>query len=287
MVNPFSDSGRTGKFINQSESLIRSKLQDVDFYYISEDESLPEIAHSKSAEYEVVIACGGDGTASNVAKGLLNTDAILGVLPTGSGNDFAKMLGMVHSFKKNLDSLKRLEIKLVDAVKVNDSTFINTMGLGFDGLTSALAAQSLFTRGNIRYIVAGLKAIFIAKPFYITANIKNGTAITTQTWVAIIANGKWEGGKYLVSPLSNHSDGELELLISKKISLLRLSFEFLKLSIGFKISESVFETHHLKECAIDTSEPVFVHMDGEVYPKENRFSIQIIPSSLKVITGTL
>ena len=286
LVNPRSDAGRTGRFIEKNRELINQILGEVEIYSIDPEESISEVARRKSEEFEIIVACGGDGTASNTVKGLTGSDAVFGVLPLGSGNDFARMLGLGNSFEENLQHLQKGITQKLDVVKVNKETFINTLGLGFDGLTNYLATKSRLSKGDLRYILAGLKATFLARRFEITFSSEHHQ-LTRKTWVAIAANGKWEGGRYLVSPFSENTDGILEILISKNISLLRLSIEFIKLSMGFSLSENIFERFQFKKCVLNTSGSVFVHADGEVLPKESVFKVEVMPGCLSVIAAAL
>jgi diacylglycerol kinase family enzyme len=211
----------------------------------------------------------------------------LGVIPIGSGNDFAKSLGLPKNFEKNLSILKMGNIRGIDVVENEWGYFVNTFGMGLDGLTNYHASNSPFNRGMLRYFWGGLKALFQAKPFDISIKIPEITApITYRSWMITIANGKNEGGRYTISPSSCNYDGKLEIVVVKDITRLRLVFEFLKLSVGLPFNQNIVDVFVTKSgCETTNNRVVKSHADGEqVYThKVNKF--KLLPGALNVIVN--
>ncbi len=282
IVNKSSNSGRAIHVINKHLLQIQSYLKNFEIYEVGEAESISEIASLKAQKFDVVVACGGDGTARSVATGIKDHEALLGILPLGSGNDFAKMLGLTNSFLDNLNVLKNGVTQDLDIGVVNNNTyFINTFGLGFDGYTNYLASKTKI-KGSLKYIVSGLRALFISKSFNATIKTEDGSE-TFNTLMIIVANGKWEGGKYFVSPKSLNNDGVMELIILKKISRINLAFEFIKLSLGKPLPNDLIVHKHVNKVTINTSLPIFNHADGEIEKNDNSFSIDLISGKIKVL----
>lgn len=284
MVNPKANSGKTGSFIKNNEDLITRYLGEVEFCYLSEDESLSEIASSKTQEFNCIVACGGDGTARNVASGLVHSQSVLGLLPLGSGNDFAKMFGLSSDLELNLKVLKAQKVIQIDAAKVNDEYFFNTLGLGFDGQTNYYASRFKNVKGNLKYVLAGLKTLIKAKSFRVTLKSEHFTR-NFESMMLVFANGKWEGGKYFISPFSQNDDGKLELISIKPINIISLAYEFIRLSSGSTLRKQIIEQHYITDCEISIDERVHVHADGEILKQDTKFEIRIIPGSLQVITA--
>lgn len=281
IVNGASNSGRSLHTIKKHLSLIKKTLKSVQIYEISEFESISEIAASNAETFDVIVACGGDGTARKVAIGIKDHDVLFGILPLGSGNDFAKMLNLSSSFTENLNVLKKANHRSLDLGVFNSSYFINTLGIGFDGFTNFLASQSRI-KGSLKYVISGLKALIIAQAFD-TSIHNEGKKRLFKTKMIIIANGKWEGGKYLVSPTSINNDGLLDFIVLNNINRFRLAIEFIKLSLGKPLSFSLIEKISFKKAVIKTSIPVFVHADGEVEKKQSSFLVTINPKMFNVI----
>lgn len=285
IVNKASNSGRSFNTISKYSNDIKKTLENVEIYEVGNTESISEIAALKANSFDVIVACGGDGTARKVAIGLKDQDVIFGVLPLGSGNDFAKMLNLPGSVKENLVILKAANTRSLDLISFNTTFFINTLGIGFDGLTNYLASKSNL-KGAIKYVISGLKALIDAQMFEATITT-NKEVKRFNTLMIIVANGKWEGGKYFVSPNSINNDGLVEVIILKNISRFRLTLEFLKLSFGYPLSSNLINSLSVQKADITTSTSVFVHADGEVEDNEMSFTISVYPNNLTAIFSTL
>lgn len=286
IVNKASNSGRALSVIQNNWEEIQEKLKKVELVEVDRHQSITEITSEKSASFDVIVACGGDGTARKVAIGLIGSNALFGLLPIGTGNDFAKMLGLTNSFSKNLDVLVNRATRNLDVVRFNDSYFINTLGIGFDGRTNYYASKLTFLKGSGRYIVAGFQSLFTTKAF--EAKIKSeGENRSFKTMMIIIANGKWEGGRYLVSPDSENNDGLFEVIVLLSLSKFRLALEFIRLSVGMEPSKNIFRSFKTYNIQISTSKPVFIHADGEGEIKSDSFRVSVLNSTLKVIGSFL
>lgn len=284
LVNTSSNSGKSKQIIQRNEQLIKSYLPDSEIRFLEEDELIEDIISSIGDKFDAVVACGGDGTINAVASSLRHQNTLLGVLPIGTGNDFSKSIGLSKSLEENLKILKKAETKPVDLIQVNDSFFINTLGIGFDGETNYLATRLPNWLSSFRYMFAGVIALKTAKKFIAVIKQYSGESIIKEeTKMIVVANGKWEGSKYLISPSSNPGDGEIELIYTKSVSTFRLVIEFLKLSLGFPLSSKFFETLRGQEFLVETTEPVYVHKDGELMQKSNSFHLRVFPEQLKVI----
>ncbi|MBO6524364.1 MAG: diacylglycerol kinase family lipid kinase [Balneolaceae bacterium] len=286
IVNKASNSGRALKEIQSHWAQILEKLVEVTLFEVEPQDSIEKVVALKSEHFDVIVACGGDGTARKVAIGLKDSEALFGVLPIGTGNDFAKMLGLTSSFSENLDTLASLKTKKLDLIQFNDSYFINTLGLGFDGRTNLYASKLTFLKGTAKYVVAGLQSLITSKSFTSTIQINDET-YSFNTVMTLIANGKWEGGRYFISPESVLNDGFFEIIIINDISKFRLAIEFIRLSFGHSLSDEIQSTFKANKVTIRTSKPVLVHADGEVESQETKFEIGVEAKQLKVICKNL
>ena len=286
IVNKASNSGRALSVIQSNWDEIQAKLQKVELVEIDAHQSIIEITTQKSASFDVIVACGGDGTARNVAIGLIGSNTLFGLLPIGTGNDFAKMLGLSKSFSENLDILIQNSTQKLDVIRFNDSFFINTLGIGFDGRTNHYASRLKFLKGSSRYVLAGIQSLFTAKAFQASIELE-GESHFFRTMMIIVANGKWEGGRYLVSPDSENNDGVFEIIILLSLSKLRLALEFIRLSLGLEPSKTIFKSFKSQKANINTSKSVFIHADGEGESQTNFFKISLLDKSLNVICSSL
>lgn len=285
LINTSSNASKAGTFVSEHEALLKRKFPESELVFIEREDSIAEIAALKSKQHTHIIACGGDGTVNQVVNGIIGRKVTLGVIPLGSGNDFAKSLGLSKNFKSNLSILETGKTKAIDVVKNEWGYFVNTFGIGLDGLTNFHASNSPFKRGLLRYFWGGLKALFQAKPFDVSVSIPELSGqISYRSWMITVTNGKIEGGRYKISPTSRNDDGKLEILIVKDIKRLRLVYEFLKLSAGLSFNKNIVDVFVTKKgCKTVCNRVVKSHADGEqVYThKVNNFSL--LPGAINVI----
>ena len=291
IINCSSNSYRAESFFKEREIILRRELPGhSEFIYIRKEDSILNIAREKASVFSHIIACGGDGTVNSVANALIGAQAVMGVIPLGSGNDFAQNIGLYLNFEKDLQVLLNDNRTPVDVIKTEWGYFLNTFGIGVDGLTNYYSNNSPFKNGGLKYFWAGLRALFESKPFTVAVKTgEKGTVFEGYAWMAAIANGKTEGGRYEISPDSVNNDGEIELILVKKVSKIRLVNEFIKLSFGYSFKESLVEVFKSeKGFDIQTNRFLKVHADGEqVVEKRNSFSFTIEKGALTVVTNNL
>jgi diacylglycerol kinase (ATP) len=284
LVNCRSNSSRAEEYIKASESLIYKKLPDCEIKYISSPIELTTEAARSALSSSVVIACGGDGTAQSVARGVHCSNAVMGLIPVGSGNDFAKAIGLKprQSIEYYLEVILQHQLINIDIPVINGQVFINTTGIGFDGLTNYYASQFNFLKGMMKYTLSGLKAFFTAQPVRIYGTVDESD-FDQRVWLIAIANGAVEGGKYLISPKSLNSDGVLEMVVVPAYSRLKLGMAFILLSFGRSLSAEYSEVISFEKAEFKITELHYIHLDGENGPSSNKYKIELSKDMLSVI----
>lgn len=273
-------------FKEQEENL-SSRFPGAEYVYIRSGDRIQDIARSKATEFTHIVACGGDGTVSQAANGLIGTGAIMGVIPMGSGNDFAQNTGHKGAFSDHIEALERNKTTQIDLIQADWGYFINSFGLGVDGLTNYYSALSGLKSGPARYFWSALKALILAKPFEATLKLdETNQEFTEKVWMIAVANGKTEGGKYIISPNSVNDDGLVEVIAVKHISRIRLLYEFIKLSLGKPFYSQVVQQFTTNNSfSIHTQKVYKAHADGEQVSGPSQFHFDVIKSGLKVVTG--
>lgn len=284
LVNCRSNSSRAEEYIKASESLIYKKLPDCEIKYISSPIELTTEAARSALSSSVVIACGGDGTAQSVARGVHCSNAVMGLIPVGSGNDFAKAIGLKprQSIEYYLEVILQHQLINIDIPVINGQIFINTTGIGFDGLTNYYASQFNFLKGMMKYTLSGLKAFFTAQPVRIYGTVDESD-FDQRVWLIAIANGAVEGGKYLISPKSLNSDGVLEMVLVPAYSRLKLGVAFILLSFGRSLSAEYSEVISFEKAEFKITDLHYIHLDGENGPSSNKYKIELSKDMLSVI----
>lgn len=236
-------------------------------------------------EYDVFVACGGDGTIQTVASQLLHKNKIMGVLPMGSGNDFAKLIHErtkdLASFYETLLTGKPVE---TDIIKVNNDQYcINTMGIGFDAHANKVAAKSSFNLGIFKYAIAAIITLFNIDKIQLELDINESDKQKLTTYLVVISNGKWEGGSFKISPQSIPNDGYFEILTSKVNSKIYLFKLLLKLLFGEPLNEFEIATISAKKAKLSIGDSIVGHIDGEVVEFQDNVDLEILPAAVKIL----
>lgn len=286
IVNSRSNSSRSEQLIRSQETLIHTTLRECEIIYVDDPSELISVSSKAAKRSEIIIACGGDGTAQSVARGVYDSDTLMGVIPFGSGNDFAKSIGLKtkQPLEYYLNIILQKSILQVDIPSINNKIFLNTIGVGFDGLTNFYASQMRTLKGSIKYTAAGLKAFLTAKPFEVTINL-DGEELVQQIWLFAIANGAIEGGKYKISPNSLNTDGKLELVIVPAYNRIKLAIAFILLSLGKSLPDGYSKVISFKSASFKTEEEQFIHLDGEVGVPELEYLFKLNSQKLNVIAN--
>ena len=254
---------------------------------------------AKGAEgYDLVIAMGGDGTVHEVMNGLMQIPAdkrpILGVVPVGSGNDFA------HSIKASTtptDALKHAingEPSTVDLGLMTDQHgrkeyFDNTLGIGFGAIVTIRSHQLPILRGFLMYLAAVIQTIILDhNPMKMQIESDN------EKWeqkiiYLILCNGPREGGGFLIAPDAKNDDGILHYAMITDVSrpmMFRIVPEVMKGTHG-RFKQVKMGT--CKKFSITSDRPLYIHADGEIFTGPGTdlrgATFEILPNALKVIKG--
>lgn len=252
---------------------------------VNNDDNIDDIARELSDKTEVVVACGGDGTVQKVVSGLLFTGKTLGIIPLGSGNDLVKSLGIPSNIDKALKLLTAGNIKSLDVGQCNDSVFVNSLGFGFDGLTNTFAAKMAGLPGNIRYVIAALKANLRHIPFQVKIT-RQGKSEKRRLIMVAFTNGRVEGGTFWIAPKASVRDGFLELITIKPVNKFLLPFFLSFFVVKRPKLLKAYSKEYVDSCLIEFDHPVPLHIDGEISnTTATSFHITVIPEAIDVICG--
>ena len=214
-----------------------------------------------------VIAVGGDGSVHEVANGLLQagTDTLLGVVPVGSGNDFAKLLGTYrHSPERAVARVVTAQRRRFDVGKVGDEWFVNSMGFGFGPAVVQLRNGMSHLNGFLSYLIPILRAFGSFTPPHFDVRAAELRESAPMMMVEV-CNGTTAGGSYRFAPMADPADGLLDVCLIRQVSLPRFLLAIPRVIRGTheKMKEvTIFRTARL---SIRTPHvPLVLHLDGEL-----------------------
>jgi YegS/Rv2252/BmrU family lipid kinase len=232
-----------------------------------------------------VVAVGGDGTVHEVLKGLAGTGKVLGVVPIGSGNDFARMLGLKGlSWREALEHALFAPEEAVDLGLVNGEAFGASLGIGFDALVAkkALAAPS-FLRGMPRYLYA---LFSVLKDLRLPEGrvLVDGKEVYRGRLLLLAAmNGPAYGGGIPIAPMADPRDGLLSLVLARELSRPGVVLILPRLLLGRHLGHPQVLFLAGREVAVEFPHPVPAHADGELLPESAVYRATVRPLGLRVV----
>ncbi|WP_083750006.1 diacylglycerol/lipid kinase family protein [Rhodohalobacter halophilus] len=288
IVNPAAGKGdrQTLHRIISGEAEARWHTSEV--VNVQANDSVSELAKRKAQTFDIIVACGGDGTVNSVVSGLAETNATLGVLPIGTGNDFAKAIQVRCSLTRCFEILQHHPPVPIDLIRYSgdaDGWCVNTLGLGLDGLANYYSKSYKWLSGPIVYVLGAIKSAWKFRGSQVQLNV-DGDRFSEKLLMMTACNGKWEGGKFYLAPDADLTDGLINFITIKKISFLKILFYLPFFRWGPQKWMKELKTELSREIDILSELPLAVHADGEHAGSEIRnLKINIVPGALKVITG--
>ena len=222
----------------------------------------------------VIVACGGDGTLREVAKGVYGTDSYFAFLPCGTGNDFNRSVSVETDTIKLLKNIHNLKPDVLDLIEIGGDICLNVWSFGFDAdlLVEAKKIQKKYPKVmESSYLFAALKTVFgkiSSKIEYevetVSGEIKKGSGYYT---LGNIANGKYYGGGFNPAPLADVSDGVLNFMLVDKMSVVELVSLISKYKRGEHTSIKKVHMFEVKRGKIRSLEGELIgNFDGDIIP---------------------
>ncbi len=236
---------------------------------------------AKAIEWKanIVVAAGGDGTLNEVAGALAGSDIVLGMIPIGSGNGFARHFKIPFPVKNALETIVSGKIANVDVGVVNNQIFLSNTGFAIDS-DIIFNAVSTKTRGFFSYFVAGIKNIFTFKPPCCTV-LLNDRTLEVRPYLFSIFNTSQYGYNVKIASGIEAEDGFLDLLIIDS----RNMFKAIYLILRKPSDHPQYIRHRVKKMAVEFRPALnYFQIDGELVNRcVGRVEIRIVPKGLKCL----
>lgn len=231
--------------------------------------------------FEVIFAVGGDGTVHEVGRRLIDTPLTLGIIPTGSGNGFARHLGLSIEPAALLHSIPALHNDTIDTAEVNGHPFLAVMGVGFDAFIAERFASST-VRGIRTYVREGVLgyASYRRQRYELTID---GSTRAESAFVIAVANASQYGNNARIAPLASVQDGLLDVVVIRDASIFSIPMMMARLFSGSLHRSSNVTTQQAREVIIRREDAGPAHVDGEPVAMAAELRICIRPRSLKVL----
>ena len=262
IVNPKAGTNMQKHFRDSVDQHLNHKKFEYGIWETEQEGHAAVLAEKAIAEgYEIVVAVGGDGSINEVASALVGKEAILGIIPAGSGNGLAMHLGYGRDIDEAIKKLNTAEVRTIDCGAMNGRPFINIAGVGFDGLVSNLMKGSHW-RGFLPYFLKSVEAGLSYTPRECRIELDD-KVLNFKCFAISIANGPMYGYNFQIAPDARIDDGLFEVVILKDAPLWQY-FAAVPSMLNSKIYDAEFVEHYASRRVIISAEGQnHVHLDGE------------------------
>jgi len=251
--------------------------------YSESPEQTYELVQVKKEEYRIFIAVGGDGTVNNVGRYLIYSDNILGMIPLGSGNGFARSLKISLNPPDAIKAINRLNISLIDTGSVNDISFMHMAGVGFCAAVSH-RYDKMKMRGFFAYLLSLLAVLLRYDPKEYEIRIDEKYEKITAFLIAAGNTSQW-GYNIHICPDANPADGLIDLNIIQKFPVFIFPYLMCRLILKNLDGSKYSQITRIKETEIRGIGEITGHIDGDPVFFYDSLHLKVLPGSLKVITG--
>jgi diacylglycerol kinase (ATP) len=268
-----------GDFIKLlSNSGLENKLIDCDTF--AETKMLLE-KEIQTNRYNYLIAIGGDGLVNLCLQLVAEKPICLGVIPAGTGNDFARATGFNGKSVDEIFSIfsrsKPVKIDLGKAVSADESKwFVQVLSTGFDAIVNSLANKMTWPRGKSKYTIATILILsrFKSIPYMVEID---GRIFEKNAMLLAVANGESYGGGMRICPGASNSDGIFDVLIVRPVTKIVLLTIFPKVFKGNHIPHPKIDVYKGKYIKI--SSPTVAYADGE-FVSQLPLEVTNVPNAL-------
>ena len=302
IVNTWARTGNAAHIWEDVKRVLENESIEYKAYETSFRGHATEITRSlteNATEKISIIILGGDGTINEVVNGISDFDKVrLGVIPTGTGNDFARNLGIKGSAEELVQDILKCQngTKLdVGHVRWSDNQtgrlFNISSGLGFDALVCKKMLTSKIKKtcnalhlGKLSYLITTVQSLFSMKTYGGKVVLGENPECTYKEIIFSAAmNLRAEGGGVPMAPSSNPCDGKIPFCIAADIPKLILPFYLILLVLGKHENLKCFHTFHDTECHIHTDSPAVLHVDGEYLADVTDVWYKCLPQKLELL----
>jgi YegS/Rv2252/BmrU family lipid kinase len=297
ILNPIAGRGYGAR----SEANLRRYLsaEGVDFDLVRTQgpgHAIELAAEAANGEFDIIVAAGGDGTTHEVVNGMMaasnaaangNVVGTLGVLPVGSGSDFANTMGIPPDLEGACRQLARGQARLVDVCRVTVDEqppryFDNTVNIGFGGTVTFEARKVKHLRGMALYLPVVLKTIFLSDAPNVTI-LYDGQSVTLPAVMICVGNGSREGGSFFSTPDAKPDDGLLDVCVVREMGKLAMLGFVPRFMNGSHVGQKPVTMSRTESLVVTSPDPLIAHADGEVLcTTAHRLAFDLLPQKLRV-----
>lgn len=290
IVNPAAGGGRGTERFERVRHLAAPPGKAVRVEFTERPGHATDIARQASQEgWRIVVAVGGDGTASEVANGLAGSETLLGIVPTGTGCDFVRTVGIPADMATAMRALWGYSPQVCDLGVLDGRRFLNAAGFGFD---AAVAEETNRLKDRTRaggtwpFLVGVGRVLRTYKGVRVRLSVDDGPVEELDILLGTFANGRAYAGGMRISPKSEVGDGQLELVLVRALRPAQVVALLPSVFLGLHTRHPAVSIRPFRRLRIEALETTPVHVDGEEHPPVpagGTLEVRVEPAAVRVL----
>ena len=245
---------------------------------------------SESSDFDLIVSAGGDGTLNEVVNGIAQggCKAALGVLPLGTGNDFARTLGVPTDLETAIEQIMAAKTRAIDLVRVTSDRvryFVNVSSGGFSGVVDEkLTPEMKRAWGPLAYLRSAAAAFSELRGYTAKVALDDAQAFELDLYNVIVANGRYVAGGIPVAPEADVADGLLDIVLIAERGPGELAILAAQILLGKHLSSDGIIFRRAKKIAISSRPGMWFNVDGELIGNEPAI-FELLPQALRCVVG--
>ncbi|MCR4398433.1 MAG: diacylglycerol kinase family lipid kinase [Firmicutes bacterium] len=283
IVNPVAGRGRSLRVWRELEAKLKEKGLPPDHRMTPGPLTVTGITEeSVRRGYDRIVAVGGDGTVREIVSALVGSNVELGIVPAGTGNDFARTFGLPKTVDEVIPLLAGNHWTAADVGRVNGNYFVNIAGCGIDAdIAEAVNRSRVIVNGTVTYLLTAVKTVLGYASAFMRISI-DGKIIEGRVLVLAVANGKFYGGGIMMAPDARVDDGKFHVIVARDVSrsealrLLPLTYS------GRHILNRKVHVYTGSEVSVEADRPLAIQADGTLVGNVPT-TFSLLPGALRVL----
>ncbi len=282
IANPVSGRGRGVKIAEQTKQILLTKKIDFELLFTQYPGQAIDLAYNASTKHETIVALGGDGTIREVLEGAWQSESTLGIIPSGTGNDYARGLRIPRKTNAAIETLLANNSVPFDVCLKNKLVFgvLSSIGFPVDVIQHVNDNRQGFWKGQLAFLTSVISTVRHLKSYPVRITI-DGQVFEKEVIGLFAMNMPYGGGGMMFTPGASYNDGVMRLLTIDTVSKLDLSITLPKVYFGKHTSHHAVSILAGKEIKVE-SDPLAIMLDGDVFPPLS-FNAKIMPGATRII----
>jgi diacylglycerol kinase (ATP) len=240
--------------------------------------------------FERIIAAGGDGTLNEVVNGIAGfSDRVqLGLIPLGTGNDFAKMLDLPAGIDDCIETLQAGNVRAIDVVRVTSAQtrfYLNVSAGGFSGtVNEKMTPEVKASWGPLAYVRCAAEALPELRAYSTQLTLDDSATLSENLYNVVIANGRYVAGGTMIAPDASIEDGLLDIVLVRESSATDLALVAAQIALGRHLDSEGVIFRRAAKVSVSSTPGMWFNVDGEVIGNEPA-TFEVLPRALQFLAG--